>query len=127
MRLLGAAYLDIAERGNQRIDPDLDRLEDEDRDRLAPAVRDLRDAAAAETDFDLALAAMTFPAGPEATAQLLLTVNQNRIELTRQAAASTTLTQLRGYDDRLDAANDTLERYVRTLRAQLGLPPPDPS
>ena len=35
------------------------------------------------------------------------------------------LPELRGYQRRLDAANEPVEDAVRLIRAQLGLPPPE--
>jgi hypothetical protein len=42
-------------------------------------------------------------------------------------ATATSLHQLRGYQPRLDAANEPVEAAVRVIRRQLGLPPPDTS
>ena len=43
------------------------------------------------------------------------------------AAAAASLRRLRGYQPRLDAANEPVEDAVRVIRGQLGLPPPDTS
>jgi hypothetical protein len=58
---------------------------------------------------------------------MLYTVNQERVQLTVTAAAATSLRQLHGYEQRLDAANQPVEAAVRVIRGQLGLPPPDTS
>jgi hypothetical protein len=47
--------------------------------------------------------------------------------LTTQAAASGTLDQLDSYKARLTAANAQVERPVKVIRAELGLPAPDTS
>ena len=47
--------------------------------------------------------------------------------LTSTAAGVTSLRELRGYQRRLDAANEPVEDAVRVIRSQLGLPPPDTS
>ena len=47
--------------------------------------------------------------------------------LTSTAAGATSLRELRGYANRLDAANEPVEAAVRVIRGQLGLPPPDTS
>jgi len=114
----------IANAGNRRLDGDFDPLEHGDRNNLAHAKADLRDAAAAERLFDRRLLAIGFRAQPERVARDLYQVNQARARLTSSAAASTSLRQLRAYQTRLDAANRPVEQAVTTLRRQLGLPPP---
>jgi hypothetical protein len=120
-------YLAIAEDGNRRLEVDFGRLTGRDRDRLAAAQADLRDAAATERRFDRRLLAIMFPAATERIARLLFQVNQSRASLTISAAASVSLRQLRSFERRLTAANAPVEEAVRVIRSQLGLPPPDTS
>lgn len=121
----GAAYLAIAVAGNTSLDRDFDRLHGRDRGNLTAAADDLRDVAATEHLFDGRLAALTLPAGPEGWARRLIRVNEARAALTRQAAASSTLAELAGYQQRLTAADVRVEQAVRAIRAELGLPAPD--
>jgi hypothetical protein len=123
-RALAARYLVIANAGNRRLDAAFDPLKDRDRNNLAHAKVDLHDAAAAERLFDRRLLAIEFPAQIERVARDLFQVNQARARLTSTAAASTSLRQLHAYQMRLDAANRPVEQAVRTVRRQLGLPPP---
>jgi hypothetical protein len=120
-------YLAIAVPANHRLDVDFDGLDDNAHDNLAAAEADLRDAAATERQFDRRLLALTLPPATEAVARLLVTANQGRARLTETAAASTSLSQLRGYRHRLTAANAPVEEAVRAIRSQLGLPPPETS
>jgi len=120
-------YLAIAGPANHRLDVDFDGFDDNARDNLAAAEADLRDAAATEHRFDRRLLALTLPAATEAIARLLVTANQARARLTETAAASTSLSQLRGYRHRLTAANAPVEEAVRAIRSQLDLPPPETS
>lgn len=124
---LAASYLAIAEAGNHRLEIDFNGLHGRDRHHLAAAEADLRDAAATERLFDRGLLALAFPPATEATAWVLFRVNQARASLTLRAAASTSLSQLDGYEQRLDAANGPVEREVKLIRRQLGLPPPETS
>ena len=126
-RALGARYLELAIAGNRRLNADFDPLEDRDRNDLARAKADLRDAAATERLFDRRLRRIVFPARTERVARLLYTVNQARARLTTAAAASTSLRQLHAYEQRLTAANRPVEQAVRTIRRLLGLPPPPTS
>ena len=73
------------------------------------------------------LIAITFPPPTEPIVRLLYTANQARAVLSMTAAAAMSLRQLRGYQTRLDAANEPVEEAVQVIRSQLGLPPPDTS
>ncbi|MGH3197906.1 MAG: hypothetical protein ACRDNT_18765, partial [Streptosporangiaceae bacterium] len=127
LRALTARYLAIAQPANHRLDHDFDGLKDNEGDDLARAEADLRAAAATEHRFDRQLIAITFPPPAEPIVRLLFTVNQARAALSMTAAAATSLRQLRGYQSRLDAANEPVEDAVRVIRSQLGLPPPGTS
>ena len=59
-------YLAIAEDGNRRLEVDFGRLTGRDRDRLAAAQADLRDAAATETPVRPAAAGDHVPSGDRA-------------------------------------------------------------
>lgn len=126
-RALAARYLVIAKAGNRRLDADFGRLEGRDKNHLAAAKAELRDVAATEQLFDRRLLKIAFPPRIELIARLLYRVNQARAMLTSAAAASTSLRQLHTFELRLDAANKPVEQAVRTLRSQLGLPPPSTS
>ena len=126
-RALGGRYLKIATAGNRRLNADFDPLEDRDRNDLARAKADLRDAAATERLFDRRLLRIVFPTETERVVRLLYTVNQARATLTTAATKSTSLRQLHAYERRLTAANRPVEQAVRTIRRQLGLPPPSTS
>ncbi len=126
-RALGARYLVIASAGNRQLEADFDPLEERDRNDLARAKADLHDAAATERLFDRRLLAIAFPAETERVARDLYRINQARATLTTAAAASTSLRRLHAYQPRLDAANRPVEQAVKTIRRQLGLPPPSTS
>jgi hypothetical protein len=126
-RVLAARYLAIAEAGNRRLEHDFNGLEGRDRGNLAAARADLRDAAATERLFDRRLLEIAFPPRTEQIARLLYAANEARARVTGEAAASTSLRQLRACQRRLDAANGPVEDAVRVIRGQLGLSPPDTS
>jgi hypothetical protein len=126
-RALRARYLVIARAGNHRLNGDFDPLEQRDRNDLVRAKADLADAAATERLFDRRLLGITFPSQIESVANDLYRVNEARARLTSAAAASTSLRQLHAYEPRLDAANGPVEQAVKTIREQLGLPPPPTS
>jgi hypothetical protein len=124
---LAAQYLAIARAGNRRLETDFDGLRDASQHDLATARADLRDAAATERLFDRRLLRLTLPPRIEVIARLLVSANQSRARLSDQAAQSTSLAQLRGYQSRLAAANAPVQEPVRVIRSMLGLPPPSTS
>lgn len=126
-RALAARYLAIANAGNRRLNAAFGRLRGRDRNRLAAAEADLKGAAATERWFDRRLLEIAFPSRTEQAARVLYRVNQARAALTTAAAASTSLRQLHTYQRRLTAANRPVEEAVKTIRRQLGLPPPSTS
>jgi len=122
-----AKYMAIARPANRKLDHEFDGLKDHAKDNLAAAQADVRAAAATERQFDRQLMAISFPPPTEPVVLMLYRVNQARAALTSTAAGATSLRQLRGYQKRLDAANQPVEDAVRIIRDQLGLPPPDTS
>ncbi len=122
-----ARYLAIANAGNQRLDIDFDHLDGPDQGNLPAAQADLRDASATEHLFDRNLQAITFPPPTEAVAKSLFAVNEARADLTATAARVTSLAGLAGYEKQLTAADVPVENAVKTIRQQLGLPPPPTS
>jgi len=125
---MAARYMAIARPANRQLDHEFDGFDDQIKDGdLAAARADLRAAVVTERRFDRQLIALSFPPRTEPFVRLLYRVNQERAELTSTAVGVTSLRELRGYQRRLDAANEPVEDPVRVIRAQLGLPPPDTS
>jgi len=125
---MAARYTAIARPANRELDHEFDGFDDHLKDGdLAAARADLRAAVVTERRFDRQLIALSFPPRTEPFVRLLYRVNQERAELTSTAAGVTSPRELRGYQRRLDAANEPVEDAVRVIRAQLGLPPPDTS
>ena len=126
-RSVAAQYLAMPKAGNRRLDHDFDRLHGPDRHDLRRSRADLRDIAAAEHFFDRRLLRIKFRPRVERTARSLYRSNQRRAMLTITAAGSSSLPAVRAYESLLDSANRPVERAVRTLRRELGLPPPPSS
>ena len=125
---MAARYMAIARSANRELDHEFDGFDDHMKDGdLAAAQADLRTAVVTERRFDRQLIALSFPPRTEPFVRLLYRVNQARAKLTSTAAGATSLRELRGYQRRLDAANEPVEDPVRVIRVELGLPPPDTS
>jgi hypothetical protein len=127
LHALAARYLAIARPANERLDHEVDGYEDNSHRRLAAAEADLRAEAATEHQFDRQLSRIRFPLPIAAMAQALIGANQIRIGLTSQQAKSSALAQLRSFDHRHHAADAAVETQVRSIRQDLGLPPPKTS
>jgi hypothetical protein len=123
----GARYLAIAVPANHSLDAQGDSLTDHEHDDLAVAEAALRAEAATERRFDQLLAEIPFPAQIAATARTLIRVNQSRIELTEQQARSSSIAELLSFTSRHQAADAAVEAQTRTIRQELGLPPPPTS
>jgi hypothetical protein len=126
-RKLARQYLAVAGPANKALDHQVDAFDDARHDDLARAVAALRGQAVTERGFDRKLAAIDFPAPLDTTAGLLIQANQARIALTLREAGATSLARLATFRKRHAAADAAVERQVRLLRKQLGLPPPDTS
>ena len=125
---MAARYMAIARPANRELDHEFDGFDDHIKDGdLAAARADLRAAVVTERRFDRQLIALSFPPRTEPFVRLLYRVNQARAALTSTAAGVTSLSEQRGYQKRLEAANEPVEAAVRVIRGQLGLPPPDTS
>jgi hypothetical protein len=124
---LAGRYLAIAIAGNRRLNTDFDGLEHGDWKRLARARADLRNAAATERLFDRRILRIRFPHEIERVARSLYRVNQARARLTAAAGASPSVLSLDRFKQRLKAANRPVEHDVKTIRRELGLPPPPTS
>jgi hypothetical protein len=122
-----AQYLHIAEPANRRLEVDFDRLAGPDRNHLVAALADLRDAMSTERMFDRDLLRLSLPPVVEVTTQDVVRANGSRITLTSALSAYNSLAQLRHDEKRLAAANSAVEVPVRSIRHQLGLPPPPSS
>ena len=128
LKAMAGTYMAIAQPANRELDHEFDGFDDHMKDGdLAAARADLRAAAVTERRFDRQLIALSFPPRTEPFVRLLYRVNQARATLTSTAAGVSSLNELRGYQRRLDAANEPVEDAVQVIRAQLGLPPPDTS
>jgi len=124
-RSLAARYLAIAEAGNDALEHDFDALEAGDANDLRAARPELLRIAATERRFDRRLLALALPPPMATTARALVRANEARASLTALAASSTSVAELQSFLTRMTAANPPVEDQVKTLRRQLGLPPPD--
>lgn len=125
--LSSSRYLDIAKRGNERLERDIDAPSGRDKDRLRSALADLHDASVTERLFDRRLLVIPFPPTIKTIAFHLYSTNQARATVTAGAAKSRTFRELHSFETRISAENKVVESQVRRIRTALDLPPPDSS
>jgi hypothetical protein len=77
--------------------------------------------------FDRDVLTLSLPPAVEVTARDLLRINESRARLTLTFSADHSLQQLAHDETILTAANEPVEDAVRSVRRQLGLPPPSTS
>jgi hypothetical protein len=121
---LETEYLKIANPADRRLDIDNDGYADAEKDNLAEAKRFLLSEIATERLFDAELLRITFPPLAEQQARALASANARRITLTQHQAAAATLSALQAFNAQHKADDAAVEKPVRQLRAELGLPPP---
>jgi hypothetical protein len=78
---------------------------------------------ATEHALDTRLAAFPFPPAVAPTANALVRANQALATLTAQQARSSTLTQLRSFNPRVDTAGAAVQAQIKLLHQALTAPP----
>jgi hypothetical protein len=126
-RALAASYLAIAVPANYRLEIEVDRFKEHERDNLSAAETDLRAQSATERWFDRRLMKIPFPPRMAAVARALVRANQSRVRLTERQARSTSIARLRSYTGQHQAADAAVEVQVKVIRRDLGLPAPSTS
>ena len=91
--------------------------------RLGPAEAALVSILATQKTLDGKLAAFPFPPSAAPAASRLLHATQALASLTARQARSTTLTRLRSYNHRADAASAIVQTDIALLRKTLDTPP----
>jgi hypothetical protein len=90
---------------------------------LAAAESALTAAVAAEHALDSKLAAFPFPPAVARTAKTLVQANQALATLTAEQARSSSVTQLRSFNPRVDAVSAAVQTQMKLLRNALAVPP----
>jgi hypothetical protein len=150
--MMASEYEAIATPANQQLSTDMAAYAVNERSDLAAAEAALMAEATSEQAFDNSLAAQLFTPQNRATADALIQnatstgttvplasalftpqitaianrliqANQARATLTTEQARSTSLTQLRSFNGRVEVASAAVEAQVSLIRKALGLPP----
>jgi hypothetical protein len=114
VQALTSQYLAATTPASEQLSVDVIAYTDSETRDLAAAEAALTAEMATENAFDASLAAITFPPAIASLAKALIRANQALASLTAEQARSSTLTQLRSYNDRVQA-DSTAVRSKMTL------------
>jgi hypothetical protein len=123
-QMLESQYMAVVTPASQQLNADVAAYTESETHNLAAAEAALTAKAATEHAFDAALAGITFPPAIAATAKALIRANQALAVLTAEQARSSTLTQLRSFNDRVQADSTAVQIKMTLILNALHSPPP---
>jgi hypothetical protein len=121
-RMLTKQYLAVLVPARQQLAADIAAYRTNQRRDLAAAQTALMAEVTSEHAFDVSLARITLPPAIAAIARALIRANEARATLTVKQAGSTSLTQLRSFDRRVDVASAAVQKEMKLIRAALESP-----
>jgi hypothetical protein len=121
-RMLTKRYLAVLVPARQQLAADIAAYRTNQRRDLAAAQTALMAEVTSEHAFDVSLARITLPPAIAAIARALIRANEARATLTVKQAGSTSLTQLRSFDRRVDVASAAVQKEMKLIRAALESP-----
>jgi hypothetical protein len=123
-QMLASEYMAIMTPASQQLNTEMAAYTASEKHNLAEAEAALTAEVTSERAFDTSLAAITFPPAIAPIARSLIRANQARAELTAEQARSSSLTRLRSFNRRVQAAGAAVQSEVTLIRQALDSPPP---
>jgi hypothetical protein len=121
--MLASQYTAIMTLATQQLSIDGAAYTANQKDHLTAAESALAAAVAAEHALDTKLAGFPFPPAVARTAKALIQANQALAALTAEQARSSSLTQLRSFNPRVEVASAAVQREMTLVRYALAVPP----
>jgi hypothetical protein len=121
-QMLTKRYLAVLVPARQQLAADIAAYRTNQRRDLAAAQTALMAEVTSEHAFDANLARITLPPAIAAIARALIRANEARATLTAKQAGSTSLTQLRSFNRRVDVASAAVQKEMKLIRAALESP-----
>jgi hypothetical protein len=121
-QMLTKRYLAVLVPARQQLAADIAAYRTNQRRDLAAAQSALMAEVTSEHAFDANLARITLPPAIAAIARALIRANEARATLTVKQAGSTSLTQLRSFNRRVDVASAAVQKEMKLIRAALESP-----
>jgi len=122
-QMLASQYMAIMTPASQQLNTDLAAYTASESRNLAGAEAALTAEVTSEHAFDTSLAAITFPPAIAPIAKALVQANQARAELTAEQARSSSLTQLRSFNRRVQVAGAAVQTEMTLIGKALDSPP----
>jgi hypothetical protein len=122
-QMLASQYMAIMNPASQQLNTDMAAYTASEKHNLAEAEAALTAEVISERAFDTSLAAITFPPAIAPIAKALVRANQARAGLTAQQARSSSLTQLRSFNRRVQVAGAAVQTEMTLIGKALDSPP----
>lgn len=123
VQMLVSEYAAITTPASQQLTTDMAAYTADEGKNLAAAEAALTAAVASEHAFDASLAGIQLPPAITPLANALIRANQARAALTGQQAQSSSLTQLRSFDQRVQVASAAVQTDMKLLGTAIATPP----
>ena len=122
-QMLASQYTAITTPASQQLNADMAAYTASERHDLAAAEAALKAEVTSEQALAASLAGITFPPAIAPLAKALIQADQARAKLTAEQARSSSLTQLRSFNHRVQAASATVQTDMKLIREALDAPP----
>jgi hypothetical protein len=119
-QMLTSQYLAILTPASQQVNADMTAYTVNERQHLIAAEAALTGEVMSEHDFDTSLAGIEFPSAIAPIATALIQADQTLAKLTGEQAQSTSLTELRSFNHRVQLANAAVAADMLLIRTALG-------
>ena len=123
-QMMASQYEAIVTPATQQLNTEIAAYAVNERRDLAAAEADLSAEVVTEQAFDNSLAATTFTPQNRAAADALIQANQARATLLAEQARSSSLTQLRSFNHRVQVASAAVQTEMKLIAKALDSPPP---
>jgi hypothetical protein len=123
MQTLTSRYMAIATPAIQQMNTGAAAYRGNERHHLAAAEAALTAEVTSENEFDTSLARFPFPPAIVPVARALIQASHARARLIAEQARSSTLPQLRSFNDRVKAASVAVKAEIRLIRTDLDVRP----
>jgi hypothetical protein len=122
-QMLASQYTGIMTPASQQLDADMAAYTANERHHLAAAEAALTAEVTAENAFDTSLAGIKFPPAIAPIAKALIRADQTRANLIAEQARSSSLTQLRSFNQRVQVASAAVQTEMKLILKAVDSPP----
>jgi hypothetical protein len=122
-QMLASRYMAIVTPASQQLDADVAAYTASERHHLAAAEAALTAEVTSENAFDTSLAGIAFPPAIAPIAKALVQADQALATLTAEQARSSSLTQLRSFNHRVQVASAAVQTEMKLILKALDSPP----